>query len=47
MKGKIVQIELTPAQKALLKKGADKETPAVRLNLQELETRTAPRLVAN
>lgn len=47
MKAKAVLIELTPEQKEKLQKLTGKKVARVTLNLEELETRIAPRLSAN
>ena len=47
MKEKAIEIRLTPEQREQLKKLAGKEVPAVKLNLEALEQRVAPRLIGN
>lgn len=47
MKEKVITIELTPEQREQLEKKTGKQLTAVKLNLQELEARIGPRLVAN
>jgi hypothetical protein len=47
MKEKAVTIELTPEQREQLEKKTGKQLPAVKLSLQPLEARVAPKLVGN
>lgn len=42
----IIRIELTPEQKALVKKQTGKDGDAVELTVKELEERIAPTLIA-
>jgi hypothetical protein len=47
MEEKTLRIELTPEQASKLEKETDKRVSALKLNLQELESRVAPKLAAN
>jgi hypothetical protein len=47
MREQAVTIELTPEQRKKLEKATGKQLPAVKLNLQPLEARVAPRLIGN
>jgi hypothetical protein len=47
MKEKTLQIGLTPEQRKQLEKETGRAVAAVQLNLEELERRVAPKLVAN
>jgi hypothetical protein len=47
MKEKALLIELTPEQKEKLQKLTGKRVPRVKLNLEELEARAAPRTASN
>jgi hypothetical protein len=47
MKEKVVQFELTAEQRERLKQETGKVVGAVKLNLEELEARSTPKLVAN
>lgn len=47
MNEKAVNIELTPVQKEQLRKLTGKAVSRVKLNLEQLETRMAPRITVN
>ena len=47
MSEKAVHLELTPEQRERLKKQTGREVRAVKLNLEELEARTTPKLAGN
>jgi hypothetical protein len=47
MEEKAIHFELTPEQRERLQKATGQDVRAVKLNLEELEARTTPRLVAN
>jgi hypothetical protein len=47
MREKALKIELTPEQREQLEKKTGKQLPAVKLSLQALEARVAPRLIGN
>jgi hypothetical protein len=47
LKEKTLEVRLTTAQKEQLKKEIGKEVPGVKLNLEELEVRVAPRITLN
>jgi hypothetical protein len=42
-----IQIDLTPEQKEQLRKLTGKEVPRLKLNLEQLEARVAPKLAGN
>jgi hypothetical protein len=47
MEKKTLKLELTPEQRQRLKQETGKEVHAVKLNLEQLETRMAPRITQN
>jgi hypothetical protein len=47
MSEKAVRLELTPEQRERLKQATGKEVREVKLNLEQLEARTTPRLIGN
>jgi hypothetical protein len=47
MEKKALELELTPEQREQLKKVTGKDVPAVKLSLEPLEERMAPRIALN
>jgi hypothetical protein len=47
MRETVLNIELTPEQKEQLRKSTGKEVPRLKLNLEQLEQRLAPKITMN